>query len=77
MVSLLGLLRANGGKNLMRVVSFGGQDLDGRTLEAVERPWKFNHFGGYRILDEYLLDQVLFIHVWHPGHRGRAQPIRL
>lgn len=54
----------------MRVVSFGGLDLDGCSLKAVERPWEFNHFGDYWILYENLIDQVLFIHVWHPGQRG-------
>jgi hypothetical protein len=50
----------------MRVVSFGGLDLDGCSLKAVERPWESNHFGDYWILYENLIDQVLFIHVWHP-----------
>jgi len=56
----------------MRVVSFGGLDLDGCSLKTVERPWKFNRFGDYRILDEDLIDQVLFIHVWHPRSERKS-----
>lgn len=56
----------------MRVVTFGGLDLDGCSLKAVERPWESNHFGDYWILYEDLIDQVLFIHVWHLRSKGES-----
>lgn len=71
-MSLLKLLRANGETNLMRVVSYGGQDLDGCTLETVERPWELGHFGGRRTLDKYLKEQMLFIHVWRQSSQGES-----
>lgn len=42
----------------MRVVSFGGQDLISQALEAIERSWKVNRFGGYRVSDKYLQGPV-------------------
>lgn len=59
----LGLLRAIGGQNLMRVVSLGGQDLSGLTLEVVKRPWELGRFGDFRIVCKNLRGPLHFIRV--------------
>jgi len=61
----------------MRVVSFGGQGLTGRTLEVIERSWKFDRFGGRRTVNEYLQDPLYFFTDVHEGLKGRAEPIML
>jgi len=54
----------------MRVVSFGGQDLEGCTLKVIERSWKFDRFGGRKSTDENLLDPLHFFTDVHKGHKG-------
>jgi len=54
----------------MRVVSFGGQDLEGYTLKVIERSWKFNRFGGCRAVNEYLIDPLHIFSDMLKGQKG-------
>ena len=70
-ISGLKLLRAVGKPNLMRVVSFWGQDMISQALEVIERPWMVDCFGGHRVVDEFLRDPVFIFNWLTPkGHRG-------